>query len=76
VFVIQMLDGDEVHESRGDILTLNPGTGVLTVSRIDGSKEITTHYSPAKWGSVTHETQRTVVSATPYSSSASAHVAV
>ncbi|HZE15124.1 MAG TPA: hypothetical protein VE197_05095 [Mycobacterium sp.] len=67
MFVIKMLDGEEVRESRGDILTLNHETGVLTVSRIDGSKETTTHYSPAKWGSVTHQIQRTLVSATPYS---------
>jgi hypothetical protein len=33
---------------------INPGTGALTVSCVDGFEEITTHYSPSAWQSVTH----------------------
>jgi hypothetical protein len=54
VFVIQMLDGEEIHATEGDQLTINPDTGVLVVHRRDGLYEATTHYSPAAWRSVTH----------------------
>ena len=45
----------------GDKLTINQETGVLTVSRIDGFEEVTTHYSPSAWASVTHRIKEPVV---------------
>ncbi|SON61641.1 hypothetical protein MSIMFI_03157 [Mycobacterium simulans] len=53
MFVIRLLDGEEI-KGECDELTINQETGVLTVCRIDGFEEITTHYSPAAWRSVTH----------------------
>ena len=61
MFIIRLLDGEEVHAAEGDQLTINQETGVLSVSRIDGFEEVTTHYSPAAWGSVTHRVKETVV---------------
>jgi hypothetical protein len=49
LFVIRLLDGEEVH------------TGVLSVTRIDGFEEVTTHYSPSAWASVTHRVKEHVV---------------
>ncbi|BBY04770.1 hypothetical protein [Mycobacterium noviomagense] len=54
MFIIRLLDGEEIHATEGDQLMLNQETGVLTVSRADGFDEVTTHYSPSVWGSVTH----------------------
>ncbi len=54
MFVIRLLDGEEVHAGDGDQLSINQDTGVVTISRVDGFEEVTTHYSPAAWGSVTH----------------------
>jgi hypothetical protein len=54
VFIIRLFNGEEVHASEGDELEINPQTGVLSVSRVDGFEEITTHYSPSAWLSVTH----------------------
>jgi hypothetical protein len=54
MFVIQMLDGEEIHATEGDQLTINPDTGVLMVHRRDGLDEAMTHYSPSAWRSVTH----------------------
>lgn len=54
MFVIHLLNGEEVHGLDSDKLTVNEGTGVLTVHRIDGFEEVTTHYSPSAWASVTH----------------------
>lgn len=53
MFVIRLLDGEEVHAHEGDTLSINQETGVLCVSRIDGFEEVTTHYSPSAWASVT-----------------------
>jgi hypothetical protein len=53
MFIIRLLDGEEIHANEGDQLTINQETGVLTVSRADGFDEVTTHYSPSVWGSVT-----------------------
>lgn len=53
MFVIRLADGEEVH-GECDELTINPATGVLTVCRVDGFEETTTHYSPSAWRSVTH----------------------
>jgi hypothetical protein len=61
VFIIRLLDGEEVHALEGDKLTINQETGVLTVSRIDGFEEVTTHYSPSAWSSVTHRIKEPVV---------------
>jgi hypothetical protein len=54
VFVIRLLNGREVHETQGDHLSINHDTGVVTVSRVDGFEEITTHYSPSAWEMVTY----------------------
>jgi hypothetical protein len=61
VFTIRLLDGEEVHAVDGDKLTMNQETGVLSVSRIDGFEEVTTHYSPSAWASVTHRIKEPVV---------------
>jgi hypothetical protein len=60
VFIIRLLDGEEVHAVDGDKLTINQETGVLSVSRIDGFEEVTTHYSPSAWASVTHRIKEAV----------------
>jgi hypothetical protein len=54
MFVIRLANGEEVQAADGDELEINQETGVLTVSRVDGFEEITTHYSPSAWLSVTH----------------------
>lgn len=54
MFTIRLLDGEEVHANDGDSLSINHDTGVVTVSRLDGFEEVTTHFSPSAWGSVTH----------------------
>jgi len=54
MFVIRLANGEEIQASEGDELEINQQTGVLSVSRIDGFEEITTHYSPTAWLSVTH----------------------
>ena len=61
MFIVRLLDGEEVHALDGDELTINQETGVLTVSRIDGFEEVTTHYSPSAWASVTHRIKEPVV---------------
>jgi hypothetical protein len=54
VFVIRLLDGEEVHAAEND-----------TVHRIDGFDEVTTHYSPSAWASVTHRIKGSVVMRPP-----------
>ena len=54
MFVIRLRDGEEVQATDGDELEINQETGVLSVHRVDGFEEITTHYSPSAWMSVTH----------------------
>jgi hypothetical protein len=44
-----------------DKLTVNEQSGVLTVHRIDGFEEVTTHYSPSAWASVTRRVKEAVV---------------
>jgi hypothetical protein len=61
VFTIRLLNGEEVHGVEGDQLTINQETGVLSVSRVDGFEEVTTHYSPSAWASVTHRVKEHVV---------------
>ena len=61
MFIIRLLDGEEVHAAEGDKLTINQETGVLSVHRIDGFEEVTTHYSPSAWSSVTHRVKEAVV---------------
>ena len=61
MFIIRLLDGEEVHALDGDELTINQETGVLSVSRIDGFEEVTTHYSPSAWASVTRRIKEPVV---------------
>jgi hypothetical protein len=53
MFVIKLADGEEVTGESGE-LTINQETGVLTVCRVDGFEETTTHYSPSAWRTVTH----------------------
>jgi hypothetical protein len=53
VFVIRLHDGEEIRGSENDELTVNENTGVLSVHRVDGFEEVTTHYSPSAWASVT-----------------------
>lgn len=54
VFVIRLLNGEEVQAAENDELTINEHTGVVSVTRIDGFEEVTTHFSPSAWASVTH----------------------
>jgi hypothetical protein len=54
MFVIRLANGEEVQGSDGDQLEINQETGVLSVSRVDGFEEITTHYSPSAWLTVMH----------------------
>jgi hypothetical protein len=61
VFIIRLLNGEEIHAAEGDELTINQETGVLSVSRIDGFEKVTTHYSPSAWSSVTHRVKETVM---------------
>ena len=61
MFIIRLLNGREVHETEGDHLSINHDTGVITVSRVDGFEEVTTHYSPSAWASVTHRVKEPVV---------------
>ena len=61
MFVIPLLDGEEVHAAEGDKLTISDQTDVLTVLRVDGFEEVTTHYSPSAWASVTHRVKEHVV---------------
>jgi hypothetical protein len=65
VFVIRLLDGEEINGSENDELTVNEQTGVLTVHRVDGFDEVTTHYSPSAWASVTHRNKGSVVRRPP-----------
>ena len=61
MFVIRLLDGEEIRFSEDDKLTVNETTGVLSVHRVDGFEEVTTHYSPSAWASVTHRVKEHVV---------------
>jgi hypothetical protein len=54
MFVIKLADGEEIHGSASDELTINHDTGVLSICRVDGFEETTAHYSPSAWLSVTH----------------------
>jgi hypothetical protein len=70
MFVIRLANGEEVQGSDGDELEINQETGVLSVSRVDGFEEITTHYSPSAWLTVTHRKRGTgarpsLISSTP-----------
>src|ERR1700742_4548065 len=65
VFVIRLLDGEEINGSENDELTVNEQTGVLTVHRVDGFDEVTTHYSPSAWASVTRRIKGSVVRRPP-----------
>ena len=61
MFIIRLLNGEEVHAAEGDQLAINQETGVLSVSRVDGFEEVTTHYSPSAWASVTQRIKEPVV---------------
>ncbi len=61
MFVIRLLNGEEVHGAENDELTINEHTGVLSVLRIDGFEAVTTHYSPSAWASVTQRVKEHVV---------------
>jgi hypothetical protein len=70
MFVIRLTDGEEVQASDGDELAINPQTGVLSVSRVDGFEECTTHYSPLAWRSATERNKGVGVRPSPLSSTA------
>ncbi|CAM4378854.1 hypothetical protein MB901379_03291 [Mycobacterium basiliense] len=53
MFIIRLADGEEIH-GENEEFSINENTGVLTVCRVDGFEETTTHYSPIAWHSVTH----------------------
>jgi hypothetical protein len=61
VFIIRLLNGREVHETEGDHLSINHDTGVITITRVDGFEEVTTHYSPSAWEMVTHRVRDVAV---------------
>jgi hypothetical protein len=54
VFVIRLNNGREIRETDGDQLSVNQDTGVVTITRVDGFEEVTTHYSPTAWEMVTY----------------------
>jgi hypothetical protein len=54
MFVIRLNNGREVHETDGDRLSINHDTGVITVSRVEGFEQVTTHYSPTAWEMVSY----------------------
>ncbi|HET9876403.1 MAG TPA: hypothetical protein VFQ37_11655 [Mycobacterium sp.] len=58
MFTIRLVSGEEVHSSEGDKLSVNDDTGVVAVSRVDGFEQVTTHYSPSVWGSITHRVKQ------------------
>lgn len=66
MFVIQLLNGQEITEGKGDTIDVNPHTGVVTVSRTNGFEATSTYYSPSAWHSVQQHLQRSVVTATPH----------
>lgn len=53
MFIIRLLNGEEVRASEGAELSINHDTGVVSVSRVEGFEEVTTHYSPSAWEVVT-----------------------
>ena len=57
MFVIRMLDGEEIHVTGSDRLVI-ADSGVLTVHRSERHGDVTTHYSPTAWRSVTHRVKR------------------
>lgn len=61
MFVIRMVNGEEIHGAGDEKLTINPDTGVLSVTRTDRHGESTTHYSPTAWRSVTHRVNGTAI---------------
>ena len=61
MFVIRLQNGEEVQGTGDDELHINEHTGVVSVTRIDGFEEVTTHFSPAAWASVTHRVKEPVV---------------
>ena len=65
MFIIELLNGEEITETKGDTLAINPNTGVVTVSRVDGNEASATHYSPAAWSQVKQRVQRSMVPASP-----------
>ena len=65
MFIIELLNGEEITETKGDMLAVNPNTGVVTVSRVDGNEASATHYSPAAWSQVKQRLHRSVVPASP-----------
>ena len=61
MFVIRLRDGEEVRGSADDALTVNENTGVLSVHRVEGFEDVTTHYSPSAWAWVTQRVKATGV---------------
>ncbi len=61
MFVIRLLTDGKSTKPQGDHLSINHDTGVITVSRVDGFEEVTTHYSPSAWEMVTHRVKDVAV---------------
>lgn len=58
MYVIRMLDGDEIHVSDATEVTIGPNNGVLTIQRTERHGDVLTHLSPMAWRSVTHRVKR------------------
>ncbi|MGH3543031.1 MAG: hypothetical protein ACRDT5_11650 [Mycobacterium sp.] len=61
MFTIRLLNGREVRATEGDQLSFNHDTGVVTVSRVEGFEEVTTHYSPLAWEMLTNRVKDVAV---------------
>lgn len=61
MFVISTQDGEEIQAADDDLVMISPGTGVLTIQRVEGSEQVTTHYSATAWRSVTHRAKKTAM---------------
>ena len=58
MYVIRMLDGEEIHVNDATEVTIGPKNGVLTIQRAERHGDVLTHYSPTAWRSVTHRVKR------------------
>ena len=59
-----MADGEEIQFSGSDQLTVSDA-GLLTVQRSERHGDVTTHYSPTAWRSVTQRVKRGVEHVAP-----------
>ncbi|MBS4730209.1 hypothetical protein MSM1_18400 [Mycobacterium sp. SM1] len=61
MFVIRLLNGQEIRATEGDEISINHDTGMITVTRIEGFERVATHYSPSAWAVVTHRVKDVAV---------------